>query len=116
MSRKEQIKELLTFTKGESQGITVLLVILFILIIGNFSITYFVSEKKYDFTEFEKEIADFEASLIPLKEDAYESKLDKYIIARYDSLELFKFNPNTTSKSDWAKLGFTKKQTKTRLG
>ncbi|MEE3447617.1 MAG: helix-hairpin-helix domain-containing protein [Bacteroidales bacterium] len=38
------------------------------------------------------------------------NRLEQYIVSRYDSLKLFKFNPNTVSKEDLARLGFTDKQ------
>ena len=110
MSRKEQIKELLTFTKGEIQGIRVLIILIVILIVVNISLDYFPSVKQSDNTSFLQEVKEFNAGLTPLTDDDYESRLDKYITQRYDTLKLFSFNPNTTTNKQWTKLGLTNKQ------
>ncbi len=114
MSNREHFKELLTFSKQEKNGIIVLVFIIVSLSIANELITRQKPETA-DFSKFEAEIAEFEASLVPKEEKEYLSKLDKFIIARYDSLELFKFNPNTTTKNEWLQLGLTEKQIKTVL-
>ena len=38
------------------------------------------------------------------------NRLDRYIVNRYDTLELFKFNPNTAGEEELKKLGLTDKQ------
>ncbi|MBQ3657024.1 MAG: helix-hairpin-helix domain-containing protein [Bacteroidales bacterium] len=38
------------------------------------------------------------------------NRLEQYLVSRYDSLRLFKFNPNTASEADLEKLGLTEKQ------
>ena len=38
------------------------------------------------------------------------NRLEQYIVSRYDSLTLFKFNPNTVSEKDLERLGLTEKQ------
>ena len=44
-----------------------------------------------------------------LKSDTL-NRLDLYIANRYDTLKLFKFNPNSASEKDLQKLGLTEKQ------
>ncbi len=113
MSRKEQLKNLFMFTKGEQHGIIVLVIILLLLSFITFTIKYFVHIDKHDFTNFEKEISEFEASLTTKKQISHQSRLDKYIIKRYDTLSLFEFNPNTIKAEQWKKLGLSDKQIKT---
>ena len=48
--------------------------------------------------------------LAELKEGDTLSRLDRYIVQRYDTLQLFNFDPNTVSQADLLKLGFTEKQ------
>ena len=115
MSRKETIKELLTFTKTEKKGVIVLFAVMIFLLFLNFSIKYLIPAEKYDFEHFDKEISEFTASLVPKKEDTYLTRLDKYIIARYDTIQLFNFDPNKVTPKQWKKLGLTDKQTKTIL-
>ena len=112
MSRKEQIKELFSFTKSERNGIIVLLFLIFITFTINVSID-FQDESKADFEKFKNEIAEFEAGLVPKDEKEYLNRLDKYIVERYDTLKLFDFDPNTTIDADWQKLGLTEKQIST---
>ncbi len=104
------IKEYFNFNRRERNGTIVLISIIVILLIVLNTMHLFVEEKKYDYSEFEKEIDSFLSSLTPKTEEDYNSRLDQYIIDRYDTLELFVFNPNTTSDNDWLKLGLTEKQ------
>jgi DNA uptake protein ComE-like DNA-binding protein len=53
-------KEFFTFTKGERQGIMVLLIIIALLLLGNMFMPFFLSQKPTDFSEFVKEIEAFE--------------------------------------------------------
>ncbi len=113
MSRKEELKELLTFSRGEKRGIFVLLIIIVLVIIVNLATDFKARNQNVDFSKFEQEIDSFQASLKAREGETYVNRLDKYIIERYDSLTLFKFNPNTTSDADWLKLGLTDKQIST---
>ncbi len=110
---KLNLKKYFTFRKQDRIGIISLSVIVLILLITNFLVPSFVkNENNFDYTEFSNQIDSFIVSLEPV-ETEYVSKLDSYIIARYDTLELFKFNPNTTSNKEWLLLGMTEKQIKT---
>ena len=48
--------------------------------------------------------------LAELKEGDTLSRLDRYIMQRYDTLQLFNFDPNTVTQAELLKLGFTEKQ------
>ena len=110
MSRKEQIKELLTFTKGEQNGILVLIIIMIIVILINIFSDSFIERKDYNFSDFEKEIEEFEKGLIPIEDN---SSKTSYYDNKYDTLKLFSFNPNNTSNKEWVLLGLSDKQIKT---
>jgi DNA uptake protein ComE-like DNA-binding protein len=113
MSRKEDLKDLLSISNGERKGITVLFLIVFFLLISYASVKFIKPREPVHDPEFEKEVAEFIKGLEPLEDENYESRLDKYIIQRYDTIELFDFDPNNTSENEWKKLGFTEKQIST---
>lgn len=98
MSLKNSIKDYLSFTKSERNGIIVLVSIIIILIVAlNFEYL-FVTVNKYDFSKFEKEINDFEKSV--------EKPIEKI-----DTV--FFFNPNSVSEDEMLLLGFSTKIAKT---
>lgn len=107
---KEDIKELLIFTKGEKKGIIVLIILIIITVLINQFSYLFYEEDKTDFTQFKNEIAEFEKNLTPKNETFKKntSNIDK----KYDTLKLFKFNPNTSSEKEWKLLGLSEKQIK----
>jgi len=113
MATKDEIKELFSFSKSESRGIIILSIILLLIIISSNSVGYFFENEPEDLSEFQADIKEFEASLVPKEEDSYLSRLDKFIIARYDTINLYKFNPNNLEQDEWRRLGFTDKQQKT---
>ena len=104
MSFKEQLKEYFSFTKGESQGIIVLLILLIIAVLVNLSSEYFVSEKKYNFSKYEKLFTE-------LHSDSSNSDIIS-ISEKYDTLKLFKFNPNKLLSGEAKQLGFSEYQFK----
>jgi len=111
----EKIKDYFGYTKSERNGIIVLVIIILILIIILKLMPYLVNKPELNQAElakFEKEIAEFEQNLASAEDD-YESRLDRYITERYDTIQLFKFNPNTATALDFNKLGLTEKQIKT---
>jgi len=107
---QETIKEYFTFNKKERNGILVLVIIIVIILIFNKTVALFDKPESINYTEFETQITEFKTFLIPKAEEEYIDRLDQYIIDKYDSLELFNFNPNTTTSENWLKLGLTEKQ------
>jgi competence ComEA-like helix-hairpin-helix protein len=105
----ENIKDYFYFTKREKNGIMVLLVILITLIVFPYIYSTFKKSTKTEST-FQKEIEGFVLSLHEVEEPSHKNRLDQYIINRYDSIDLFFFNPNTTNDLNYKKLGFTDKQ------
>ncbi|MEN8122036.1 MAG: helix-hairpin-helix domain-containing protein [Bacteroidota bacterium] len=106
----EQIKDFLYFTKGERNGISLLLVLILLVILSSFIYQYFLPETTSDYSNFQKEIAIFENSLQKSKKETSINQLGKYIENKYDTLDLFYFDPNTTSDESFKKLGLTDKQ------
>jgi DNA uptake protein ComE-like DNA-binding protein len=90
----------LSFTKGETKGIFVLLGILLILILIHNLSELTLKRKPTDFSQFKDEIKVFESSL----QEFNSSDI---------SISKFKFNPNTTDKEEWKSLGLNEKQIKT---
>lgn len=98
MSFKEQLKEYFTFTKGESKGITVLIIILFLTVIINLSSQYFSEQPDYDFSKYNKLLSELKSDSITSIENS---------ISKYDTLNLFKFNPNYLTSLNSRKLGIS---------
>ncbi len=107
------LKKYFSFRKKDRLGFFILFSIIIVLFIIDLSIPSLNKKThKYNFSKFTSQIDSFESSLKPVKKE-YISRLDKYIVARYDTLNLFNFDPNTTTNKQWLKLGLTKKQIKT---
>src|SRR5437867_1905432 len=109
---KQLIKEYFTFNRREQRGILVLLGIIIILLISLIVLKTSNATEKYDFTAFEKEIAELEKE--NTKDSSYEENIDHFEsnnnIATEKSTEKFNFNPNNLSETDWKRLGFSDKQ------
>ncbi len=112
---KEFLKEYFAFNKRERKGIVVLVIILLMLVIVNQTMHLFVKPNTYNHQEFKDSIELFLNSLKPKEKDdkEYLNRLDQYIVERYDSLQLFNFNPNITTEQEFKNLGLTDKQIKT---
>ncbi|MFN8254123.1 MAG: helix-hairpin-helix domain-containing protein [Bacteroidales bacterium] len=109
----ERIKDYFYFSRKEKNGIIVLLVFILILFSLPFIIDILTKTETNLNAEFDKEIELFSQSLVKSEEPDYQSRLDRYIIERYDSLKLFYFNPNNTTEENYKKLGLTDKQIST---
>ena len=66
-------------------------------------------------TIFIREYQDFINQLQTQKQKPYLNRLDQYILKRYDTIELFPFDPNTASRKTLLRLGLTDKQVHTLL-
>jgi len=110
--KTNKLKDFFDFNHYEKIGITFILILTVVLLFLPTIHNLIRPAKTPDYTAFEKEIAEFENSLVPKDED-YLNRLDKFIVNRYDSLQLFNFDPNNTTEEQWKKLGLTDKQIKT---
>jgi len=102
MRVKEQLKEYFTFTKGESQGIVILLIILLFIVIINIFSPYFFTEKKYDFSKYEKLLTEINSDTSKFAQNQN--------LLNSDSFKLFKFNPNNISLAEALQLGLSEYQ------
>ncbi len=113
---KFDLKKYFLFKKNDRIGIISLFTLMMIFFIVDVSLPKLIkNEHHFEFEEFSAEVDSFMLSLSDdnSSNDIYYSRLDSFIIARYDTLDLFKFNPNKTTDEQWLKLGLTEKQIKT---
>ncbi len=112
---KRFLKEYFSFTKSERNGVLVLIIIIVLLIATQQSLDFFAHKNDIDFSEFEKEIDDFEASLKTIKENKnqYKNNYQKNKPVNIDTVDFFYFDPNKITENDWEKLGLPDKLIKT---
>ncbi len=115
MSIKEDLKELFSFNRSQRNGVIVLLSLIFLVFTVNLLFVRFYHEKKYDYSEFQKEIDSFLAQRKPSNETQSENRLNKAILERYDTLKLFNFDPNQMTAEIGLNLGLSEKQVNTIL-
>ncbi len=116
---KNFAKEYFSFTRKERMGIYTLLVIIFLCIMIPFFFPFFIPQKKIDHNEFDKAISD-----LKIREDTSTSIIKpgrNYTFSYNNNYpnssktyrpvqgELFYFDPNTISGSDWKRLGIRDK-------
>ncbi len=104
MSFKERLKEYFTFTKGESMGITVLLILLFIAVIINLSSEYLFQNTEYDFSKYKELLSEFDTDTVIAGNEKKQNI--------YENLKLSEFNPNTLSFGQAEQLGLSEYQYK----
>ena len=109
----EDIKDYFYFSKGEKNGIVILIFLITILIFLPTVYSALIPKEVEVADKYEQEINEFLKSLKKSENPKYKNRLDNYIIKRYDTIDLFFFNPNKCSKQDYKKLGLTSKQIKT---
>ncbi len=123
---KRFLSSYFTFTKKERSGIIFLLILIVSFLLLPFLFPFFIKEKKYDHSQFEKEIA----ALQPVKHDStgsskyapdsdYENNITNYNepLEKKNSIEpqgkLFYFDPNTLDGNGWKRLGVKEKAIQT---
>lgn len=118
---KKFAAEYFTFTKKERVGILVILTLILVFTLLPFLFPYFITEKKYDHTAFEKEIAALKIKQTDSSQKFQEKDFDKENSPSYNraseknyyeapvKASLFYFDPNTLSGEGWKKLGIREK-------
>ena len=116
---KHFISDYLTFTKKDRRGTIVILILILLFITVPFLFPFFIKQKTYDHSKFEKSIASLKIQQADSSEESeYTGKRNtyrKYDRSSYDNNtqsfkgELFYFDPNTASVADWKKLGLRDK-------
>jgi competence ComEA-like helix-hairpin-helix protein len=115
---KQFIRDYFTFNKRERSGVIVLLVIIGGLLTYLSVSKYFFTQEQYDFSEFEKEVGDFQKTELAAADSLNEIK---YTYSEVDyklpskskeekKAERFPFNPNNLPESNWKRLGLSDRQ------
>ncbi|HXH18358.1 MAG TPA: helix-hairpin-helix domain-containing protein [Chitinophagales bacterium] len=99
------LKEYFTFTRGERNGIIVLLLIIIMIILLPFVSRFFRQQNEIDFSQFQKEIEEFEKQQARARE--------KRVKENTAAFELFSFDPNEITEAEWRKLGVNEKTART---
>lgn len=116
---KQFLRDYFTYNRKERRGIIFLLAII-LLLTGYLSFSeYFFPPEKYDFSAFDRQVAELEKLQHPPQDSLDESKYtydqNDYklpVPGKNKDPERFNFNPNHLPESDWLRLGLTEKQVK----
>jgi competence protein ComEA len=109
-----------TFTRKERTGIVTVILLILVLVLLPFLFPYFIQEKKYDHSRFEKEIAALKIKqpdsgamrFSQSDESSYRNSYptsEKNFYRKEAKGELFYFDPNTLPADGWRKLGIREK-------
>ena len=123
---KQFLKEYLSFTKKERTGIFILLALIIVCLFIPFLYPFFIHPKTYDHSQFDKQIAQLKIQQADsISEKKYFSKnFDQDNYTNYyepseknyytkPKGEVFYFDPNTATVSDWKRLGIREKTAET---
>lgn len=115
----QSFKDYFSFTKKERKGIfTVVFVIILIAVLPRF-FRFFVNDEPINTTEFEKEIASLKRdssssiSFSKKQNEYYDDYTPSYKKELPVKKEVFYFDPNTASESDWIRLGIRERTAQT---
>ncbi len=114
---KDRIKDYFAFNKKEQRGLIILLGLMLLSVSANLFLPVFLPEKEFDITPFQKEVAEFMASVE--KQDSIrqlnsfkypeDSKLDDLpVLAKFISSPFY-FDPNDLSEDKWTEMGMDPK-------
>ncbi|HVA97970.1 MAG TPA: helix-hairpin-helix domain-containing protein [Bacteroidia bacterium] len=110
---KFNFKDFFNYNKRERNGIFILLSIIALLLIYLAFSDNFIHSKKINFSDFDKQITAFQESQ---KQDSAEAKNNFSENENHSEInqapELFIFNPNTATETDWKTLGVADKEIK----
>ncbi|HNU87153.1 MAG TPA: helix-hairpin-helix domain-containing protein [Ferruginibacter sp.] len=121
---RKYLAEYFSFTRKERTGIITVLLLILLLIFLPFLFPYFIPKKKYDHSQFEKEIAalkikqpDSSTGRYGNTDDnnyqPYYQPSDHKYYSKEPKGELFYFDPNTLPVEGWKKLGIREKTANT---
>ena len=113
---KQLLSDYLGYTRRERNGILVLLSLILFFLLLPFLYPYFITQKKYNYQEFEKAIASLEimdadsgSGFERRANKNYYPSSGKDYASPSSKGELFYFDPNTASAADWKRLGIKDK-------
>jgi competence protein ComEA len=127
---RQFLNEYLSFTKKERTGIFMLIALIIVCLFLPFLYPYFIHLKKYDHTQFDKEISQLKIQQVDSVADkkyptSYRDKsFDENNYNNYyepseknyykkPKAEVFYFDPNTATVEDWKRLGIREKTAET---
>jgi len=117
---KEFVRNYLNFTRKERRGVISVVFVILVLILAQFFYPLFITHKQYNYSNFSREIdaLNIEKS-DSVKNNNYakntgNDSYDEYSLdgeKKFETLkgELFYFDPNTASATDWKRLGLRDK-------
>jgi competence protein ComEA len=113
----DRIKDYFSFNKKEQRGLIILLGLMLLSVSANIFIPELVGEKEFDIAPFQKEVAEFMASVA--KQDSTRETLPKRFSDNYKEEEgpflvafkaaPFYFDPNELSEEQWNSMGMNPK-------
>ncbi len=109
---KNIFRDFFTFNKRERNGVFILLSIICALVLYLNISSNFVSQDPVDFTQFDKEVKAFQATIedkVEAKEYGHKPEIE---LEEHNNVERFSFNPNNLSEQNWKRLGLNDKQIK----
>ena len=113
---KNTLRDFFTFNKRERNGVFILLSIIAGLVLYLNISSNFISEEPVDFTKFDKEVKEFEASIEEKTEysnySEKQANREERLTGTEQKSERFDFNPNNLSEQNWKRLGLSEKQIK----
>ncbi len=109
---RQQIKDYFSFSKTERRGIVVLLGFIILLVAIYVLIPYMVSYEKIDFSEFQKEVTEFENALNTTSDSLRETTQFGRTDQKVNHLTPFMFDPNGLPFEQWKQMGFSDRQIK----
>ncbi len=108
---KTFLKDYFSFSKKEFNGILILCILITAILLFPFVCRLLKKPEKYEFSQFHREIKEFQASALSEKSYSYKDIKneieDKELKATY-----FNFDPNGLPEQEWKKLGFSDRQIK----
>lgn len=122
MASFKNIKDFFSFNKSERRGIFILSSLIFLVILFDISMPLFISHRKYDTTQFAKEVNAFlQSQKIINKKTIPDQHSDNFDIFEANNtnqqkqLTPFTFDPNTITPEQWQQIGLSPKQIKTLM-
>jgi len=116
---KDRIKDYFAFNKKEQRGLIILLGLMLLSVSANIFLPGFLPEKEFDITPFQKEVAEFMASVE--KQDSIRKvnsykypdkfKQDDVPVLSNFTASPFYFDPNDLSEDKWTEMGMDPKIT-----
>lgn len=109
-------REYFIMNKKERRGMYILIALIVFLLAAKWGLRQYTLSLPSSFKPYTgAEVDSFLAGLQKKTDFDNLSRVDKFLVAKYDSLQLFTFNPNTVTSNQMVKLGLTEKQISTIL-